>query len=99
MTQNQVKEAWLSVGDELEAVALKLKLHLEQETSEDDEEDGEGIFERLAQRIDDAVDAAGNAADDEAVHDDLRETGRRLVDAFATTYREATRAVRRHVPR
>ena len=44
--------------------------------------------------VGDELDAVGNAAVDEAVRDDLRETGRRLVDAMGTTFREATRAVR-----
>ncbi len=92
MSTNAVRDAWLDVGDELEAVALKLKLHLEQERSESD--DFEELLERLAERIDDAFDAAGNAAADQAVRDDLRETGRRLVDAMGTTVREAMRAVR-----
>lgn len=92
MNANAVKDAWLDVGDELEAVALKLKLHLEQETSESDDVDD--LLERLADRLDDAVDAVGHAAGDAAVRDDLRETGRRLVDALGVTVREATRTVR-----
>lgn len=92
MSTNAVKDAWLDVGDELEAVALKLKLHLEQETSESGDVDD--LLERLADRLDDAVDAVGHAAGDVAVHDDLREAGRRLVDALGVTVREATRTVR-----
>ncbi len=92
MSTNTVRDAWLEVGDELEAVALKLKLHLEQERSESD--DFDKLLERLAERLDDAIDAAGHAATDEAVRDDLRETGRRMVDAMGATFREATRSVR-----
>lgn len=92
MSTNAVKQAWLDVGDELESVGLKLKLHLEQETSESDDVDD--VLERLAERIDDAFDAAGHAVGDEAVREDLRETGRRLVDALGATLREATRSVR-----
>ena len=92
MSVNIVKQAWLEVGDELESVALKLKLHLEQEMSGSDDIDD--VLARLAERIDDAVDAAEHAASDDAVRDDLRETGHRLVDAMGTTFREATRAVR-----
>ena len=95
MTHNPVKDAWVEVGEQLEAIGLKMKLHLEQEMSEDDRDDG--AFERLAEKFDDAVDAVGNAVGDEAVRDDLRETGRRLVDAMSTTYREASRSVRRQV--
>jgi hypothetical protein len=90
MSKNAVKDAWFEVGDELESVALKLKLHLEQETSDSDDVDD--VLERLAERIEDAIDAVGHAASDEAVRDDLRETGRRLVDALGKTFREATRA-------
>ncbi len=93
MTHNPVKQAWLEVGDELESIGLKLKLHLEQETSADEPE--AGAFERLAQRIEAAVDAVEHAAADAAVRDDLRESGRRLVEAMSTTYREATRAAGR----
>jgi len=92
MSTNAVRDAWLEVGDELEAVALKLKLHLEQETSESDAVDD--LLQRLAARVDDAIDAVGHAATDEAVRDDLRETGRRMVDAMEATFREATRSVR-----
>jgi hypothetical protein len=90
MTRNPVKDAWAEVGDQLEAIGLKMKLHFEQEASEDDDDD-DGTFERLAEKLDAAVDAIGNAAEDEAVCEDLRETGRRLVDAMSTTYREARR--------
>lgn len=96
MAHNPAKNAWLEVGDELESIGLKLKLHLEQEGADEDD-DGGGAFERLAQKIDVAVDAAENAVEDDAVREDLRETGRRLVDAISTTYREASRSVRRHV--
>ena len=89
---NRVKSAWLDVGDELESVALKLKLHLEQEMSDDDDVDA--VLDRLANRIHDAIEAAENAAEDPAVRDDLRETGRRLVDAMSTTFHAATRATR-----
>jgi hypothetical protein len=95
MTRNPVKNAWLDVGDELEAIALKLKLHLEQESSEDEDD---GFIERLGEKIEAAIGAAEHAAGDGAVRDDLRETGRRLVDAMSITYREASRSVRRHVP-
>ena len=96
MKHDPVKQAWLDVGDELEAIGLKLKLHLEQEMS-DDEDDEHRVFERLARKIDDAIDAVENAAEDEAVRSDLRETGRRLVDAMSTTYRAATRATLRQM--
>ena len=93
MTQNPVRDAWVEVGEQLEAIGLKMKLHLEQEMSEDDRDDG--TFERLVEKLDDAIDAVANAAEDEAVREDLRETGRRLVDAMSATYREARRSVRR----
>ena len=96
MTQQQLKDAWCQVGDELEAIGLKLKLHLQQEAADDgDDDDADGAFARLASKIDVAIDAAENAFEDEAVRDDLRETGRRLVDAMSTTFRAATQAARR----
>ena len=95
MTQNLIKNAWLDVADELEAIGLKLKLHLEQEASADDDVDG--LLRQFAEKIEVAIDAVENAVEDKAVQSDVRETGSKLVDAVSTTFREATRAVRRQM--
>jgi len=77
MTTNQ----WSEVGERLEALALKLKLHFEQAR---DEEAADALG-RLRKDIEDAFEAAGNAVKDEAVRADAREVGRLFGDALATT--------------
>ena len=77
MTTNQ----WSEVGERLEALALKLKLHFEQAR---DEEAADALG-RLRKDIEDAFEAAGNAVKDEAVRADAREVGRLFTDALAAT--------------
>ena len=98
MTTASVKDAWCEVGDELEALGLKLKLHLEQERSAQDDDEDE-LLERLGQRLDAAIDAVENAAEDEAVRQDLRATRELLVAAVGTTFRTARDEVRRAASR
>jgi hypothetical protein len=81
---------WRELSDRLEALALKLKLHVEQ--ARDDA--GPDAVRNLRAAVDDAFEAAGNAVDDEAVRDDVREVGRLLADAFATTLARAGNDVR-----
>ncbi|HEX7745565.1 MAG TPA: hypothetical protein VF462_09925 [Micromonosporaceae bacterium] len=71
---------WTELSDRLEALGLKLKLHLEQAT------DGElsGALATLRQKVEDAFEATGRAVKDEAVRTDVREVGRLVADAVAT---------------
>ena len=79
MTDQQAP--WNELGERLQALALKLKLHLEQTR------DGEvrEAMDRLRQEVQDAFEAAGNVVKDEAVRTDVREVGRLLADAVSTT--------------
>jgi len=79
MTSTQ--DAWGEVAERLEALTLKLKLHLEQ-SQDDGATDALG---RLRQGVEDVFEAAGNAVKDEAVRGDVRELGRLLADAVSTT--------------
>ena len=66
------KAAWEEVGDRLEALALKVKLHAKEELSED----GTAVknaFERLTEVINQAAEAVSDACHDPAVRDDARE--------------------------
>jgi hypothetical protein len=76
-----VRIAWEELGARLEALGLKLKLHYEQSR------DGEvtETIDRLRAGVQDAFDAAGHAMKDEAVRADVREAGRLLAEALATT--------------
>jgi hypothetical protein len=77
-----VNNNWHEMGERLGAVALKLKMHLEQsDTAEVSEAVG-----KLRHAIAEAFDATGNALRDEAVRADVREAGRLFVDAVAATF-------------
>jgi len=85
-------DAWREVSDRLQALALKLKMHVEQ-ASDDDEGLSEALRD-LRGAVDDAFESASNAMKDEAVREDVREVGRLLTDAVATTLARAGDDVR-----
>ena len=64
---------WSEVGERLEALALKLKLHFEQTGRREEIPDA---VERLRSSVSEAFEAAGNAVRDDAVKADVREAGR-----------------------
>jgi hypothetical protein len=79
MTTN---ESWAELSDRLDALALKLKMHLEQANA------GTGVPQALGElreRVEDAFAAAGNTINDDAVRADVREVGRLLADAVSTS--------------
>jgi hypothetical protein len=90
------KEDWSSVSDRLEALMLKLKLHLEQARAADGVPQALG---ELRDRVDDAFNAAGNAINDDAVRADVREIGRLLADAVSSTLARVSNDVRDAVER
>lgn len=71
---------WRELSDRLEALGLKLRLHLEQAT------DGElsGALATLRQKVEEAFEATGRAVKDEAVRNDVRDVARLLADAVTT---------------
>jgi Flp pilus assembly pilin Flp len=81
---------WTELSDRLEALALKLKLHLEQTG---DEEVPEALG-RLRHAVEDAFEAAGNAVKDEAVRADVREVGQLLGEAVSTTFAKVSDEMR-----
>jgi Flp pilus assembly pilin Flp len=81
------QERWKELGAQLESLGLKLKLHVEQATSEVDDDVKEG-FTRVGKAIEDVFDALGEAVDDDAVRADAKEAGRRLLDAVDATFTE-----------
>jgi hypothetical protein len=88
------RAAWEEVGDRLSALALKLKLHAQEELSDDDLRERSG-FDKLAKAVEETFDALEDAAEDEAVRDDVRQVGRALVGALDATLREARRTITR----
>ena len=75
---------WSEVGERLEALALKLKLHFEQSGGQ--RQDTSDAFEKLRNSVNEAFEAAGNAVRDDAVKADVREAGRLFVDAVSDTF-------------
>lgn len=83
-TKTDKKLAWEEAGDRLEALALKLKLHAEEELSED----GRTVktaLERLRDAAEDAVGAVSDACRDPGVRDDAREAVAALGRALSRT--------------
>jgi hypothetical protein len=68
------KQTWHELGDRLEALGLKLKLHLEQST--------DGVLPdalgKLGETVKETFEAAGNALKDDAVKADVHEVGQLL---------------------
>jgi len=88
MTQQSTTRHELS--DRLEALALKLKMHVEQA-----KDDGmSDALHNLRKSLDDAFEAASSAVKDEGGREDVREVGRLLADAFTTTVNRASTEVR-----
>ncbi|MEU8233259.1 hypothetical protein AB0C12_27070 [Actinoplanes sp. NPDC048967] len=82
---------WQELADRVEALALKLKLHVEQV---DDDQEVRDAMGRLRADVDEAFKAAGNAVQDDAVREDVREVGRLLTDALDTTFTRVGHQVR-----
>lgn len=88
-----IKTAWTEVGDRLEALGLKLKLHAEEELAAD----GAAVhsaFGKVADSVKDAFDALGDACQDGAVRDDVRATGEAIAEAFRASVAEVRASLR-----
>ena len=101
----ETKQAWDDVGDRLEALALKLKLHLRQETSEHEADDeahrGEliGAFDRLGEAFEDVFDAVENASHDEGIRSDIADAATATGEALGATFGEVASGLRRRLER
>ena len=84
MTKTEAKLAWEDVGDRLEALALKLKLHAEEELS-DDGHTVKAALERLGTAVQEAATAVTDACRDPAVKVDAREAVDALGRAISKT--------------
>lgn len=92
----KAQERWKELGDQLEALGLKLKLHVLEETSELEDDVKVGLA-RVGKAIEDVFSALGDVVDDEAVRADAKEAGRRLVEAVDATFTEAGDVLRDRV--
>ncbi|GHJ45724.1 hypothetical protein Cs7R123_30660 [Catellatospora sp. TT07R-123] len=81
---------WNEIGDRLQGLGLKLKLHFEQS--------GPGEWPdaliKLGTAVEDLFKTAGNAVQDEAVRADVRNVGHLLADAVSNTIGSAGHDVR-----
>jgi hypothetical protein len=82
---------WQELADRVEALALKLKMHVEQTGDDTEIKDALG---RLRAAVDDAFEAAHNAVQDHAVREDVRDVGRLLTDAVTTSFARVSDEVR-----
>jgi hypothetical protein len=82
---------WSEVGERIEALALKLKLHFERTGRPDESNEP---MQKLRDSVNDAFEAAGNAVRDDAVKADVRETGRLFLDALSASLAKAADSLR-----
>ena len=61
MSRDEVKQAWITVGDELSALGLKLKYHFEEEMSESQAEEAKNALKKMADALEDSVESIANA--------------------------------------
>jgi hypothetical protein len=84
------RTAWAEVADELSSLALKLKLHAEEELSDEEVAKACGL-ERLKAVVEETVDAIDDAFDDVAVRENARGLARAFGNAVATTVADVQR--------
>ena len=89
MGRTEVKSAWAKVGDELSGLGLKLKLHVEEEFADEDSDEISSSLKRLGEAIENAAEAVGAAVSDPAVHSDVRDAGKLLVNAVTASMQQA----------
>ena len=92
MTQ-QPQEAWSVVADRIGALALKLKLHTEEELAQAGVSLSE-IGDKLTAAISGAAEALEDACHDDAIREDLRSAGTAISDAIHTSLHGVKRSVR-----
>jgi hypothetical protein len=88
---SDVGSRWSEVGERIEALALKLKLHFQQAGRDEEATDPLG---KVKDSVNDAFEAAGNAVRDDAVKADVRETGRLFLDALSASLAKAADSLR-----
>jgi hypothetical protein len=79
---NESSAQWQEVASRAEALALKLKMHVEQAG---DDHQAEAALDQLRAVLHEAFEAAGTAFRDDAVRDDIRDVGRLLGEALHPT--------------
>jgi len=89
----ETSDAWAHVTDRLSALALKLKLHANEELSDEDLTSKVG-FDKVRAVINEAMDGIQSAYEDEAVRADVRDARDAFLDAVDATVRDIERRLR-----
>jgi hypothetical protein len=89
----ETSDAWARVTDRLSALALKLKLHANEELSDEDLTSKVG-FDKVRAVINEAMDGIQSAYEDEAVRADARDAREAFLDAVDATVRDIERRLR-----
>jgi hypothetical protein len=89
----ETTDAWARVTDRLSALALKLKLHANEELSDEDLTSKVG-FDKVRAVINEAMDGIQSAYEDEAVRADARDAREAFLDAVDATVRDIERRLR-----
>ena len=84
------RTAWGDVADEISALALKLKLHAEEELSDEDVEKACGL-QKLRAVVEETVEAIDDAIDDVAVRENAKDLARAFQKAVSTTIADVQR--------
>ena len=87
---DDTRAAWGEVADQLTALALKIKLHAEEEFSDADLKEKCGL-ERLSVVAEETVDAIEDAFEDVAVRENAKDVARAFRSAVDATVAEARR--------
>jgi Flp pilus assembly pilin Flp len=95
------QDSWRELGDRLQSLGLKLKLHVEEESDQaadvgDSVKDG---LMRVGKALEDVFEAIGDAVDDDAVRADAKEAGRLLLAAVDASFTQAGEALREKLRR
>lgn len=90
------RQAWSEVADQLDALALKLKLHAKEELSKETEV--RSSFDRVGVAMKEACDAIGDAARDPAVRADLQATADSFAAALSATVEQVATALKTRPP-
>ena len=96
-----IQDSWKELASKAESLGLKLKLHLEQDSTPEDGDGGfsdladnasasgsrdpKALAEEAARKVQEAFDSLGSAAKDPAVHADAKDLGKLFKDAIMTT--------------
>jgi len=82
------QDSWREVGQILDGLGLKLKVHFEKAQSELEGERVRDAVEAAGAGVQQAFDALGEAVRDPAIKDDVRKAAASLSDAVSNTFAE-----------